>query len=117
MATAEIDALLLTAPADIAYASGFTTRFWESPTRPWFLILPAQAAPIAVIPAIGAALMARTWVEDIRTWDAPAPEDDGVSLLAATLREAMPANGRLGVPLGHETHLRMPWSDFDRLRA
>ena len=40
MAAAEIDALLLTSPADIFYTTGFLTRFWESPTRPWFVVLP-----------------------------------------------------------------------------
>lgn len=109
-----LGALLLTTEADIRYFSGFLTRFWESPSRSWFLILPAEGKPVAVIPAIGAALMGRTWIEDIRTWPAPVPEDDGVSLLAATLREI---GGRVGVPSGFETHLRMPLGDFARLKA
>ncbi len=58
---------------------------------------------------------AETWVEDIRTWPAPQPEDDGVSLLAATLAEPATRFGRIGVPLGHETHLRMPAADYARL--
>ena len=54
MAKDGIDALLLTTPPDVFYVTGFLTRFWESPTRPWFLVLPAQGKPVAVIPAIGA---------------------------------------------------------------
>ena len=54
MAAAGLDALFLTTEADIRYFTGYLTRFWESPTRPWFLVLPAQGAPVAVIPAIGA---------------------------------------------------------------
>ena len=63
MAEAGLSALLLTTEADLRYFSGFLTRFWESPTRPWFLIVPAAGNPVAVIPAIGAPLMAckRTW--------------------------------------------------------
>ena len=49
------------------YFSGFHSQFWESPTRPWFLIVPLEGRPIAVIPEIGAAGMAATWVED-RRW-------------------------------------------------
>lgn len=116
MADTGLDALLLTAEHDIRYVTGFLTRFWESPTRPWFVVIPASGNPIAVIPSIGAALMASTWVTDIRTWPAPLPEDDGVSLLADTLKEVLPAHGRLGLAMGHETGLRMPLADFMRLR-
>jgi Xaa-Pro aminopeptidase len=115
MAAREIDALLLTTEPELRYFSGFRSQFWESPTRPWFLVVPCEGRPIAVIPEIGAAGMAATWVEDIRTWPAPQPEDDGVSLLAATLVERAVRFGRIGVPLGHETHLRMPAADYARL--
>lgn len=116
MARDEIAALLLTTEPDIRYFSGFLTRFWQSPTRPWFLVVPASGAPIAVIPSIGADLMSRTWVRDIRTWRSPDLEDDGVSLLADTLKECV-ERGAIAVPNGHETHLRMPLADFDVLKA
>ncbi|MEM8653337.1 MAG: Xaa-Pro peptidase family protein [Pseudomonadota bacterium] len=108
-------ALLLTTPADVFYVTGFLTRFWESPARPWFVVVPASGQPIAVIPAIGADLMGRTWLSDIRTWDAPDPRDDGVSLLADTLRDVADDTGHIGVPMGLETHLRMPLADFAAL--
>mgnify|MGYP000657489417 CR=1 FL=1 len=113
MAEEGLGALLLTTEPEVRYFTGFLTRFWESPSRPWFLVVPAEGKPIAVIPSIGAALMASTWVEDIRTWAAPAPDDDGVSLLADALREV---GGPVGVPSHLETHLRMPLSDFARVQ-
>jgi len=70
MAARGLDALLLTTEPEVRYFSGFLSQFWESPTRPWFLIVPRDGPPIAVIPEIGAAGMAETWVEDIRTWPA-----------------------------------------------
>lgn len=109
------DALLLTSPADIFYVTGFLTRFWESPARPWFLAVPDRGAPVAVIPAIGQELMARTWIDDVRTWEAPDPIDDGVGLLADTLCGFVGDNGRIGVLMGLETHLRMPLADYHRL--
>lgn len=115
MAKADLDALLLTTEAQVRYFTGYLTRFWESPTRPWFLIVPASGKPVAVIPSIGAALMGQTWVEDIRSWSAPDLADDGVSLLGEALRELTPDRGRIGVPDGHETHLRMPLADLRRL--
>ena len=63
----ELDALLLTTETNVRYFTGFLTRFWESPTRPWYLIIPSKGKPIAVIPSIGEALMSKTWLEDIRT--------------------------------------------------
>ncbi len=54
MAQAGIEALLLTTEPEVRYFTGYLTRFWESPTRPWFLLVPASGAPIAVIPSIGA---------------------------------------------------------------
>ncbi len=111
------DALLLTNEPEFRYYSGFLTQFWQSPTRPWFLVVPADGGPVAVIPGIGEPLMRRTWVEDVRTWPSPQPEDEGVSLLTDTLRSLGCATGRVGVPMGPETLLRMPLTDYERLRA
>jgi Xaa-Pro aminopeptidase len=117
MAQAGLSGLLLTTDADIRYFSGFHTLFWQSPTRPWFLFIPAGGKPIALIPEIGAPLMHQTWIEDIRTWPAPRPDDDGISLLHDLLTPLARKSARIGVPKGPETHLRMPLADYDRLRA
>ncbi|HFC05681.1 MAG TPA: aminopeptidase P family protein [Rhizobiales bacterium] len=115
MAKAGLDALLLTTEPEVRYFTGFLTRFWESPTRPWFLVVPAQSAPIAVIPSIGRQLMQQTWINDIRTWCSPSPDDDGISLLADALHECIGDHGRIGMPMGHESSLRMPLADFHKL--
>jgi len=115
MAEDGLDALLLTMPADIFYVTGFLTRFWESPARPWYVVLPATGAPVAVIPAIGAGLMGRTWITDIRSWNAPDPADDGIGLLVEAIREVTPRAGRIGLPMGAETHARMPLADLRHL--
>ncbi|WP_422050972.1 M24 family metallopeptidase [Shimia sp.] len=115
MARAGQSALLLTSAAEIFYTTGFLTRFWESPARPWFVLIPATGTPIAVIPAIGADLMSKTWITDIRTWDAPFPGDDGLSLLSDTLAEIVPETGSIGLPMGLETQLRMPLADYHHL--
>jgi Xaa-Pro aminopeptidase len=114
MDAAGLDTILLTTEPDIRYFTGYLTRFWESPCRPWFLVLPRSGDPIAVIPSIGAALMARSWITDIRCWRAPDLEDDGISLLAETLRALGPS---IGTPSGLQSHLRMPLTDFARLNA
>ena len=114
MADAGLAALLLTTEAELRYFTGFLTRFWESPTRPWFLVLPARGEPVAVIPSIGAALMGQSWISQMRCWRSPDYQDDGVSLLSQTVADLVPEDGAIGVPSGAETFLRMPLTDWNR---
>lgn len=117
MAAAGIAGVLLTTEAEIRYFTGFHTLFWQSPTRPWFAFIPASGKPIAIIPEIGAALMRRGWLDDIRTWSAPNPDDDGLSLLVDLLSPLAMRGARLGLMMGHETQMRMPLADYHRLMA
>lgn len=114
MANKGLGALLLMTEPELRYFTGFLTRFWESPSRPWFLVVPVAGDPIAVIPSIGATLMGQSWIADVRTWPAPNPADEGVSLLIDTLQQV---GGTVGVPSGPETVLRMPLRDFRRVQA
>jgi len=115
MQDAQLSALLLTTEPEVRYYTGYLTRFWESPTRPWYLVIPPAGDPIAVVPSIGAHLMGQTWVQDIRTWQAPDYQDDGVGLLLDALKEVTPSDGQIGVADQMESHLRMPLADFRKL--
>jgi Xaa-Pro aminopeptidase len=117
MAKNGLSALLLTTEPEVRYYTGFLTRFWESPTRPWFLIVPAVGDPIAVIPSIGAHLMGQTWIADIHTWQAPDYDDDGIALLAQTLRDVTPLNGKIGIANEVESHVRMPLTSLRAIEA
>ena len=108
-----LDAILLASEAEIRYFTGFRTQFWQSPTRPWFVILRRDQTPLAIIPEIGAELMARSDIAEIEAWPAPRPHDDGLSLLKDRLANCQ----RLGVLMGHETTFRMPLNDVFELRA
>jgi len=116
MRTQELGALLVCTEPEVRYFTGFHTPFWQSPTRPWFVVVPASGKPIAVIPSIGGASMSATWIDDVRTWSSPQPADDGISLLVECLHEVAGPDGRVGLPMGPETHVRMPLADFDILR-
>ena len=117
MAQLDLEGMLVMSEPEVRYFTGFQTLFWQSPTRPWFVFVPAQGKPVAIIPEIGAALMRSCWVEDIRSWSAPAPGDDGISLLQDLLAPIAARGGRIGLPKGHETALRMPLGDWERLLA
>ena len=111
MAEHGLGAMLFASETDIRYFTGFMTQFWQSPTRPWFVILPTTGKPIAVIPTIGVPLMRDCFVDDIHSWASPAASDDGVNLLVSTIR-AVIKGGALGVPMGRETALRVPLADI-----
>lgn len=115
MQAEELDGLLLMTEPDVRYFSGFHSLFWQSPTRPWFLFVPISGKPVAVIPEIGAELMRRGWIDDVRTWAAPNPDDDGISLVTELLLPLAVRGARLGIMKGHETALRMPLGDWERL--
>ena len=117
MAEQKLDAVFLTTEPNVRYFSGFFTQFWESPTRPWFLIIPATGKPIAVIPEIGANGMAGTWIDEIHTWTSPDPSDDGISLVADILNNLSRKYGRIGATLGVESQLRMPFNNFIELSS
>lgn len=115
MAAAGMSAILVLTESEVRYFTGFLTPFWQSPTRPWFVVIPAAGKPIAVIPAIGTECMAATWIDDIRTWSSPNPADEGISLLSDVLQDVTSGNGAIGLPMGPETALRMSMLDFNRL--
>lgn len=113
MHVAGLDALFFTTEAEMRYFTGFRTLFWQSATRPWFCVVPKSGKPIAVIPQIGAHLMAKTWIDDIRVFFAPHPNDEGITALA----NAIFAFSKVGMPMGRESTLRMPLKDFRQLRS
>ncbi len=117
MQAQQLDVLLLSCEADVRYFSGFLTQFWQSPTRPWFLLVPQSGEPVAVIPSIGEHCMSQTWISDIRTWPSPHETDDGVSLLSDTIISLTGDSGRIGLPMGRESYLRMPVSDFEKVKS
>jgi len=112
----ELDGILLTTPQNIRYFTGYDSQFWESPTRPWFIIVPLSGKPIAIVPEIGASEFNKTWLDEIKTWPSPRPEDEGISLLKSNLENLKKTFGQIGLELGSEIALRMPVRDFIKLK-
>lgn len=113
-----LDGLLLTSETNVEYLSGFTTQFaWNTPARPWYFLLARNGRGVAVIPEIGLGNWRDTsWVDDVRTWPSPRPENEGLDILSDAVRRMRRRFGRLGVELGAESRLGMPAADFLRLR-
>ena len=108
----KLDALLITIPSNIRYFTGIDTHFWESPTRPWFLIVPLSGRLMAVIPEIGEKLFQKTFVKDIYTWSSPNNKGDDITPLKSLLDSIPSRFGAIGAELGKEMSIRMPVLDL-----
>ena len=113
----QIDILLITSEQFMRYFTGFSTQFWQSPTRPWYLIIPIKGLPKAVIPDIGLSAMQKTWIKEIYTWPSPRPKDEGISLISKLMNEFPSKFNYVGAELGKEMSLRMPLTDFFFLQS
>ena len=113
----QIDILLITTEKFMRYFTGFSTQFWQSPTRPWYLIIPFKGLPKAVIPDIGLSAMQKTWIKEIYTWPSPRPKDEGISLISKLINEFPSKFNNVGAELGKEMSLRMPLTDFFFLQS
>ena len=68
MKSNKLDGILITTPQNIRYFTGYDSQFWESPTRPWFVVVPASGKPIGIVPEIGESEFNKTWLDEIKTW-------------------------------------------------
>ena len=110
-----IDAIVITSPANFRYFSGLDSNFWESPTRPWFLIISKNGKIKALVPSIGLSAIESTFIKDIEVWQSPNPKDEGTSLLMKIIK-TFPKNSNIGFELGMETYLRMSIKEFLKIK-
>ena len=110
-----IDAVIITSPSNFRYFTGLDSNFWESPTRPWYLIISKKNPIKAIIPSIGITAMQKTLVNDIEFWESPNPKDEGISLLKKNIK-SFPKSSNIGFELGNETFLRMSINDYQDIQ-
>ena len=110
-----IDAIVITSPANFRYFSGLDSNFWESPTRPWFLIISKNGKIKALVPSIGLSAIESTFIKDIEVWQSPNPKDEGTSLLKKIIK-TFQKNSNIGFELGMETYLRMSIKEFLKIK-
>ena len=111
-----LEMLLITSPQNFRYFTGLDSYFWESPTRPWFLLLSINHEPIAVVPSIGKTALQNTWIKNIQTWQSPNPSDEGITTLQEAILSIKAESCLIGCELGKESYLRLSIKDFERLK-
>ena len=113
----KLEMLLITSPQNFRYFTGLDSYFWESPTRPWFLLLSINHDPVAIIPSIGVTSLKKTWDQNIKTWQSPNPVDEGVTVLQDTILSIQSNKCAVGCEMGLESHLRKSINDFQKLNV
>ena len=108
-------ALVLTSEPNFRYVASFRSPTWVSVTRSRFAVVPLDGLPILIVPESNRILAeASGWATEVRTWPAPRAQDDGISLLLATLREMAPT-GSIALEVGPDSRIGFPAADFLRL--
>jgi hypothetical protein len=80
------------------------------------VIVPASGKPIGIVPEIGESEFKKTWLDDIKTWPSPRPEDEGISIVKSTLEHLTKIHGQIGAEFGKEMTIRMPVKDLFKLK-
>lgn len=116
MTEARLDGLVVTSPPNVRYFTGFETQFWESPTRPWYVVVPRSGRITLAFPEIGVpAVQGKSFIGEVLSWPAPRPADDGVSTVAAALGKLKQRFGRVGWEYGREMLVRAPRIDVEAI--
>lgn len=109
----ELDGMFLLQAENLAYFTGYTSWLKNSKHRPFVAILPRDRDPILVLPRLQLGdAEGFSYVEDIRLWSA-----DYLDCYVDVLKELGLANKRVGVEIGHDTHLAMSLLDFQKLQG
>ena len=96
MANTGLDASFITSEDNFRWLTGFNAPVWQNLTRPRYCIVPAHGDPILSLPSGNDAISNRTaaWTRDVRSWAAPNPDDDGVTLVIDALAGGAGAHRR-----------------------
>ena len=115
MAAAGLDAVLVGDRYDYWYLTGHQTREIEKVMRPMLFIVPASGAPSAVVYRQQGPALQRT-VPDVRLFGyEDVPFDTG--LLVEALADAGLAGARLGLELGPNHRLGLPYTQLQEVLA
>jgi len=115
MAAAELDALFLSQDENVQYFAGTTMSMALnfSFTRPYMLIIPAKAPPVAITMA-RSNLLAQGFIGDVRGYSELLSFP--METVTSALHELGLTKARIGFELGHEQRMGIPVGSFLQLR-
>jgi len=115
MTRSRIDALLILSPQNYEYVSGHRSMAWLIPSRPLAVILPRDAAPVAIVASSQEPCVRPLGIiTDVHPYQGF--EDDAVRAVVESLQRLGLSRAVIGAELGREQRLGVPVACFDMVR-
>lgn len=111
----DVDVLLVSAPNNVTYMSGYRTNLFDSNFRPYFALIPQDGAATLILPDLEVGVGEETsWIDDIRQWGANKGgiAADGLSALVMVMQERGFDRLKVAVEKGFGQRLGMSYDEF-----
>ena len=111
-----LDALMVTAEPNVNYYSGWRNFIpWWTYSRPYILVIPKDREPVLMVQGFQHFDASRdSWFKDVRSYESlvniPAVQ------VADLFRELGLLGKRIGMELGYEQRISMPYKDFEEIK-
>ena len=124
-----LDALLVSAPNNLTYISGYRTNLFDSNFRPFLSLIPLESDPVLLLPTLEVGVGEEvSWMDDIRPWG-PAPgakawgesppviAADALNAARLAIEDKKLASARIGIEQGFGQRLGMSLEQLEQLRG
>jgi Xaa-Pro aminopeptidase len=104
MVAANLDAMILADPANLAYFTGYRSLLFVSKFRPFIAVVPVEGEPALILPNLEVGVGRRmSWIRDVRGWGSRgyfSDRQDFLTLLKDVLVEKRLGGKAIGFELG-----------------
>jgi len=120
MAKQGIDALLVTAPRNLTYLTGYRTNLFSSTFRPFTAVIPLASDPVLLLPNLEVWQGETTgWIADVRGWGTGmgSVARDPLELIKVVTDEKRLSGGRIGVEQTRGQRIGMTLEQYGQLQT
>ena len=129
MTEAKVDAMLVSAPNNLTYISGYRTNLFDSNFRPFLCLVTVSGDPVLILPTLEVGVGEEvSWIRDIRSWGAapgeiawrgenPVIAADSLNAARIVIEERKLASGRIGIEQGFGQRIGMSIEQFGQLKG
>ena len=119
MSAAGMDALLVTAPRNLTYLTGYRTNLFSSTFRPFTALVPLESDPVLLLPNLEVWQGEGTgWIADVRGWGTGmgSVARDPLELIKIAADEKRVSAGRIGVEQSRGQRVGMTLEQYGQLQ-
>lgn len=115
-----VDVLLVSAPNNVTYMSGYRTNLFDSNFRPYFTLIPQDGDATLILPDLEIGVGEETsWIDDVRHWGANKGgiAKDGLSALVTVMQERGFDRSKVAIEKGFGQRVGMSYDEFVDLQG